>query len=59
MAIENSICVLDSVQHQDGVWHVYATITTPQGTRCGPHQIKGDPEMTDAAIKAAILALYN
>ena len=59
MSAAKSSCTIETASYQEGVWHVYANISTPQGARSGPHQIEGDPEMTDAALKAAVLALYS
>lgn len=59
MSNPTSSCEIEAAYYQDGIWYVRATISTPQGTRSGPHQIEGDVDMTDAAIKAAVLALYN
>lgn len=59
MPTPTSSCEIETAFHQDGIWYVRATIVTPQGTRSGPHQVEGDVDMTDAALFAAVLALYE
>lgn len=59
MPSPTSSCEIETAFHQDQIWYVRATIITPQGTRSGPHQIEGSADMTDAALSAAVLALYE
>lgn len=42
----------------DGVWSVDCVIETKDGTRTGVEQVSGSGKMTDAALEAALLALY-
>jgi hypothetical protein len=53
-----STCTLETAHHEDGIWHLRTVVITPQGTRSGTHSIEGDVDMTDAALSAAVLALY-
>lgn len=58
MPTPTSTCTLESAHHENGTWHLRTVVITHNGTRSGTHSIEGGVNMTDAAIKAAVLALY-
>lgn len=59
-----TVCTLDSAYHENGIWYLRATVVTKNAegaeiaNRSGTNQIEGPADMTDAALKAAILNLY-
>jgi hypothetical protein len=60
----NTICTIETASHQDGIWHVRASVVTTDAegneiaNRFGTNQIEGSADMTDAALSSAVLALY-
>lgn len=60
-----STCTIESATHENGIWHLRASVVTLDNkgkviaTRSGTNQIEGDVDMTDAALSAAVLALYD
>ena len=51
-------CSIEKAYFDDGVWDVIAFVTINGHSYTAGHQFEGDANMTDAALKAAVLALY-
>lgn len=51
-------CTIETANHADGVWTVRAYVTSPTANYSATYCFEGDVDMTDAALKATILALH-
>ena len=64
MPAPTSTCTIESAHHENGIWYLRTSVTTKNAEgeviadRSGTNQIEGPANMTDAALKAAVLALY-
>lgn len=44
---------------ESGTWTAYASISLPDGTRCGSHCVEVPEDATDDDLAAAIVAQYE
>lgn len=51
-------CTIETANYQDGFWIVRVYAQTAHGQSSTNHYIEGDVDMTDQALRAAVLALY-
>ncbi len=49
---------LENKTWENGTWFLTVLVEDGSGTRSGPQNIEGPEGMTDAALKAAVAALY-
>jgi hypothetical protein len=51
-------CVIEKAYYEDGVWDVIASVKIGENSYTAGHRFEGLANMTDAALKAAVLDLY-
>jgi hypothetical protein len=51
-------CTIENANYEDGFWIVRAYVQSNGGLSSTTHKIEGDVDMTDQALRAAVLALY-
>lgn len=51
-------CVIEKAYYEDGTWDVIASVKIGENTYTAGHRFEGPDNMTDVALKAAVLDLY-